>query len=113
MAYPTEPDSDNPPAERAFRVLANRQRRLLLLALLNHNPRDDVPVSESPQGGFAPSGVGQIEYFQTHLPLLEEDGYIEWDRESEEVSKGPNFDELLPLLDLLDQHGDELPDDWF
>jgi hypothetical protein len=28
------------------------------------------------------------------------------------VSKGREFDETRPLLELLDAHEDELPDDW-
>ena len=31
---------------------------------------------------------------RVHLPLLEEAGFIEWDRESGVVSKGPRFGEL-------------------
>ncbi|QKY17691.1 hypothetical protein [Halorubrum sp. CBA1229] len=30
---------------------------------------------------------------ETHLPALEEAGYIDWDRESGTISPGPNFDE--------------------
>lgn len=30
---------------------------------------------------------------ETHLPALEEAGYIEWDRETDEVRPGPNFAE--------------------
>jgi len=28
------------------------------------------------------------------------------------VIKGPNFDEIKPLLELLENHEDELPTDW-
>ncbi len=47
-----------------------------------------------------------------HLPKLEEYGFIEWDRDSHEVRKGPKFNEIQPLLELLVSHSDELPDDW-
>ncbi|WP_281194490.1 hypothetical protein [Halorubrum sp. F4] len=30
---------------------------------------------------------------ETHLPALEEAGYIEWDRETGEIMPGPNFSE--------------------
>ena len=42
---------------------------------------------------------------ETHLPALEEAGYIEWDREAGTISPGPNFDEAaahvadLPMPD--------------
>lgn len=30
---------------------------------------------------------------ETHLPALEEAGYIEWDREAGTIAPGPNFEE--------------------
>jgi len=42
---------------------------------------------------------------ETHLPALEEAGYIEWDREAGTIEPGPNFDEAashvadLPMPD--------------
>lgn len=93
-------------------ALAKVQRRKLLIALLEHNPQDDTPavidVSES--------DADVVERFVTmqhvHLPKLVDYGFIEWDRESHEVMKGPKFEEIRPLLELLDSHEDELPDDW-
>lgn len=54
----------------------------------------------------------KIELIHSHLPKLEEHEYITWDRESGEISKGPNWSEIAPLLHLLDEHADELPDGW-
>jgi hypothetical protein len=47
-----------------------------------------------------------------HLPKLADYGFIEGDRANDEVIKGPAFDEIRPLLKLLDTHQDELPGDW-
>jgi len=47
-----------------------------------------------------------------HLPKLEEYGFIDWDRNSNEVSKGANFEEIRPLLEMLADHEDELPEEW-
>lgn len=91
-------------------ALADVQRRKLLLALLEHNPQDDSPAAV---GG---SESDALEHLSTmnhvHLPKLADYGFIEWDREKHEVSKGPNFDEIRPLLEMLDRHADELPADW-
>ena len=46
------------------------------------------------------------------LPLLDDAGVIEWDREADEIRKGPRFAEIRPLLELLDDHREELPSDW-
>ena len=47
-----------------------------------------------------------------HLPKLESYGFITWDQTTSEVSKGPNFGEIRPLLEMLAAHEDELPDGW-
>ena len=39
---------------------------------------------------------------ETHLPALEEAGYIEWDREAGTIQPGPNFEEA-------EAHVDDLP----
>ncbi len=44
------------------------------------------------------------------LPMLAEAGFIDWDRESGEIRRGPNFEGLRPLLELIVVHQDELPD---
>lgn len=98
--------------ETAFRVLANGHRRRLLLALLEHNPQADVTVRDDVR--FDDEGVEdlRVELYHQHLPMLERLGVIEWDRGTHSVSKGPNFDEIRPLLELFDRHRGELPAGW-
>jgi hypothetical protein len=38
---------------------------------------------------------------ETHLPALEEAGYIEWDREAGTIEPGPNFEEAAAHVDDL------------
>ena len=47
-----------------------------------------------------------------HLPKLEDMGYISWDRNTNEISKGPAWDDIAPLLKLIYDHQDELPKGW-
>lgn len=93
-------------------ALADGQRRRLLVALLDHNPQDDSPVviANSDAEGDAVERLVTMDH--VHLPKLAEYGFIDWDRQSNEVKKGRNFDEIRPLLELLDEHEDELPPDW-
>ena len=96
-----------------FEALANIYRRRLLVALLEHNPqRDNVDVPEDVHKGENALEVLQIEFQHSHLPRLEEAGFIRWNRDTHEVVKGPRFDEIRPLLELMQNHADELPDDW-
>lgn len=96
----------------ALDALADVQRRKLLLSLLDHNPQDGDPVAI----GGTESETEALQRLTTmnhvHLPKLVDYGFIEWDREANEVSKGPEFVEIRPLLELLDEHADDLPEEW-
>ncbi|WP_394743175.1 DUF7344 domain-containing protein [Natronococcus roseus] len=95
-------------------VLANKYRRRVLVALLEHNPQNDhdpqIPDSVNHEAKDLESLM--INMRHTHLPKLEEAGFIEWNRETNTVKKGPQFEEIRPLLELMENHADELPDDW-
>lgn len=96
-------------------AIANKKRRRLLVALLDHNPIDDadeVPVIVAADQSDAESVELLVQMKHTHLPKLEEYGFIEWDKDTHEVVKGPRFDEIRPLLELLSDHEDELPSGW-
>jgi predicted transcriptional regulator len=93
-------------------ALANIQRRKLLIGLLEHNPQDDSPIVIADSDSEANAVERLVTMQHTHLPKLVDYGFIEWDEETHEVRKGPKFDEIRPLLELLDDHEDELPADW-
>jgi predicted transcriptional regulator len=93
-------------------ALADVQRRKLLIALLEHNPQDDSPVVIADSESESDAVERLVSMQHVHLPKLADYGFIEWDEDTHEVMKGPNFDEIRPLLELLDDHEDELPDDW-
>ena len=86
-------------------ILSNDHRRHLLIALSQENPQND---------GTTPVSSGQshreraIRMQHVHLPKLEDYGYIEWNRTSKQVVKGPKFDEIKPLLTLLVENRETL-----
>jgi len=97
----------------ALEVLANRYRRELLLALLLENPQDDddrdpLDIIDPPRE----PEVLEAELFHKHLPKLEAMGFIEWDRDSGKIMKGPDWDDIEPVLSLIYRHQDELPAGW-
>jgi hypothetical protein len=47
-----------------------------------------------------------------HLPMLEDQGYVEWDLETNSISRGPNWDQIGPLVRLMHRHREELLDGW-
>ena len=93
-------------------ALNNSRRRKLLLALLKNNPQDEAPAVIGDSDSETDAVELLVSMQHTHLPKLEEYGLIEWDKDAHEVMKGPKFDEIRPLLELLENHQDELPTDW-
>ena len=103
----------NTELSRALEALSDRYRRELLLALRRENPQDDddrdpLDIIDPPHE----PDVLEIELVHTHLPKLESLGFIEWDRETGKIAKGPDWDDIEPIVSLIADHRDELPDDW-
>lgn len=96
--------------DEALNALAREQRRELLFALLEQNPQSDAPVViDGPESVIEEA---ELSMRHQHLPKLEEYGLIQWDKETNEVKEGPKFVEIRPLLELLHNHEDELPESW-
>ena len=89
-----------------------RMRRRLLMTLLDHNPEDEASLPDDLTTDDEELKEMLIKMTHTHLPKLESAAVIEWDRDSNVVRRGPQFEELRPLLELIDNHRDELPDEW-
>jgi len=103
--------------DRVFDAMGHRYRRRLLFALLDENPQDaaDPQGAEAallPGSGDADADRVRAMIVHSHLPKLDATGYVDWDRETGKIRKGPAWEEIAPLLALLEAHGDELPDDW-
>ena len=98
-------------ADEIFDALADRYRRRLLVELLDRNPTS-VSSRSARHGERSSSGEATVRSRHVHLPKLEERGYISWNREQGIVMKGPRFDEIEPVLELLHGHRAELPENW-
>lgn len=105
--------------DRVVDALAHRYRRRLLVALCEHNPQDATDTQGAEEALGAVEDVGDVdpelietELVHNHLPKLEEFGFIRWNDETGEISRGPNWDDIEPLLRLLRDHEEELPDGW-
>ncbi|MGQ3412935.1 hypothetical protein ACT4ML_11820 [Natrinema sp. LN54] len=110
--------------DEAFEALADGQRRELLVEILESG-RYDVPELPGSSQEIAEANRGFLrEYLSTaregnegdkelismhlvHIPALADGRFVEWNRDDHVVTKGPRFDELVPVLELID----ELPDD--
>ncbi|WP_226039734.1 hypothetical protein [Natrinema sp. DC36] len=110
--------------DEVFEALADGQRRDLLVELLESG-RYHVPELSSSSQEIAEANQGFLhEYLSTdresnagdkerirmhlvHVPKLADDRFIEWDRDDYVATRGPRFDELVPVLELIDELRDD------
>lgn len=103
------------PADRFFDALRKRHRRLILIALLHRAPRSGEDFGIPDEASTPPEPVENqtLTMYHAHLPKLAEMEFIEWDRETNTISRGSEFGEVEPLLRVLYEHRRELPGSWF
>ncbi len=93
---------------RQLDVLSNVHRRRLLFALRDKNPQNDGTNAANVEKSQRERAILMR---HVHLPKLADHGYIDWDQESNRVTKGPQFDEIRPLLTLFVKNRETLLDD--
>lgn len=106
---PSEGVVVQPGLDAMFEILSDRYRRLILLSLKREAIKTESDLLLRSDSDHRETEIALV---HNHLPKLEDEGFIEWDREAGQISKGPQFDEIAPLLELMENHADELPPDW-
>lgn len=88
-----------------FDVLANKQRRQLLFALIEKSPQIDSPITpDTPDDMIETDKTDKISQQHVHLPKLDDYGFIDWTPSINSVEKGPRFEEIKSVLELLYVH---------
>lgn len=95
-----EPSMASPRIDAMMNILAREGRRFVLLSLLD----DDAETSLDDIRESLDSERVEVQLYHTHLPKLEQAGYIEWEPGSERITRGPKFEEIEPLLRLLEEY---------
>jgi hypothetical protein len=93
----------------AFEAMGAAPRRRLLVTLLETERVGDRPVAV---GDGRSRERALLQHHHIHLPKLEALDLIRWDRQRGEVTRGPAFAEVRPLVELLDGRAEELPGEW-
>lgn len=93
-------------------AIGHVERRRLLLALLDGTSDGDRTVAFDQLDSDAATESLKPSMHHVHLPKLEVSGFIDTDRQQRSVTRGPRFDEIRPLLELLDDNRGGLPDGW-
>jgi hypothetical protein len=96
-----------PTVRRLFDQLRDPLRCRVLAGLRDGWVETEADVLARGDGGEAEL----IAFRHNHLPKLADGGYVEWDRETGAISKGPRYDEAERLFRLFETHADELLSD--
>ena len=99
-----------PRLDGQLEAITHVRRRRILLELLDENPQPAGPAVFD--GGVSPNDHQTLRaaMYHVHLPKLEEWGFIQWDQDESLLTKGSAFEDIKPLLEVLDDHRHELPD---
>jgi predicted transcriptional regulator len=97
-------DGDRELYNSLFRSLKKPQRRRLLFNLLEHNPQEPLSLPEGVHVGEMELATLNLTLRHHDLPMMEGAGLIRWDREADEVHKGPKFAHVRELLEAIKAH---------
>ena len=97
--------------DRVFAALGHRHRRRILCGLAERSPQEVDQLFPDEGDGGVDSDRLAVEYHHSHLPMLDDEGFVEWDGEGR-VRRGPKFEEVAAVVELFDEHGRRLPGEW-
>lgn len=83
--------------DRQLDAVKDDTRRRLLCSLEGVSPTQQASAVETT--AFATDQ--QLLLRHVHLPKLQQAGYVDWDPETGHVRRGPQFEDIQPLLRLL------------
>ncbi|MFC4247326.1 hypothetical protein ACFOZ7_09995 [Natribaculum luteum] len=97
---------------RAFSAVSTEPRRQLIVALLDAPADDTVLLPGSAMNPNDPRDLETLrrELRHTHLPMLADAGFVEWDTDPLVASRGPRFDEVAVIFEALHENATSLPD---
>lgn len=90
----------------AFEALADDHRRRVLLALAaSEADAEPLTVPDDVANGDEDAEDLYLALYHTHLPKLADLELVDWDVDRRNVRRGPQFEEVQPLLQFL--NGDQ------
>lgn len=98
-----EYDLSSSQIDSAMDALRDPARRVILRTLFNN--ATEISIDDIVRTIDTPNIEGALHH--NHLPKLESAGYLEWNRSSNTVSRGPNFFEVEPFVRLLNGYPGE------
>lgn len=108
-----ESSGEEMPLNAVFSALSHPMRRRVLATI--HDPPSQVSGGFEPEDFLRRDGPRErpmVELHHNHLPRLDSEGFVDWDDETNTVTRGPRYEEIQPVLSALQTNSDELPGDW-
>ena len=90
-----------------FDALGDEHRLRVLVGLYSADPDAQFATADFVEPGDAPEPV-RTSLHHVHFPKLDELELVEWDREADAVSRGPEFSAVEQLFDRLVVGDDEM-----
>jgi hypothetical protein len=110
---PGTPESqaiDSPSPDTLLTLLSEYQRRRVITELIEDSPRSVGDLVDTlAQGDPRTLGIALI---HNHLPKLQEARVIEWEPDTGVVRRGPQFDTVEAVVELLRSNQEALPAGW-
>lgn len=94
-------DGDHEFTSELFNCLRKKPRRQILFQLLDHDRQEDLRVPDDIPAEDHDPETHHVQLVHHHLPVLEENGFIRWNREADMIRKGPKFDPVKELLEAI------------
>jgi len=97
---------------QVFEAVAAEPRRQLVVSLLDREPDQSVPLPESAVNPNVPVDPDRLEreLRHCHLPMLAENGFVEWESAPFVASRGPRFEEIAVVFEALHAFAADVPD---
>lgn len=98
--------------DRVFDAISAEPRRQIIVALLDSEPEQPVPLPESAANPNVPADPERLrtDLHHRHLPMLAEMWFVEWESDPFTAVRGPNFDEVAVVFEALQAHATDVPD---
>lgn len=98
--------------DRGFELLSSHPRRQIIVSLLDVSEDRSLSLPEAAFPSIASADLTrvEIELKHQHLPMLADAGYVQWDATPFRVSRGPRFEEIGAVMQVLLTSTEQLPD---